>query len=505
MDHILSSVSKRLKGATTSSVESLYSPSHLDLGMLASHSGRILMLGYGSVGQAILPLVLRHIKVDLAKITVLEMGENADLFKERHRDTPIVYIEEEIVEQNMAEILSSLLVAGDFLINVSLNIDGIAIVKWCLDHDVLYIDTSIERWGKEPDETIPEKAERTLYHTHHKMHEMAKAYHNKGAATCVVANGANPGLISHFTKAALLDVANAMELEFVNPKTRKDWARLMQATGTKVIHIAERDTQVIDKPKVKGEFVNTWSCEGFWAEGRAPAELGWGTHETPEPYNGFIHLEGPKNAAYLNQPGVSTLIKSWVPKGGSFNGFLVQHSESITISKYFTVIEDNKAVYRPTVNYAYQPCDAAIVSVHEFRGRELEIQDTKRIVKDEITSGIDELGVLLLGHGKNAWWYGSQLGIGEARSLIPGENATSVQVAASLLATIVWVLRHPNLGYVEPDYIPFRDILKIAIPYLGPMVSVQTDWTPLEDRNILFKRPLDTENAWRFENFRVWS
>ena len=47
---------------------------------------------------------------------------------------------------------------------------------------------------------------------------------------------------------------------------------------------------------------------------------------------------------------------------------------------------------------------------------------------DDITKGIDELGVLLAGHKKNAYWYGSQLSIEEARSLAPYNNATSLQV-----------------------------------------------------------------------------
>ena len=33
----------------------------------------------------------------------------------------------------------------------------------------------------------------------------------------------------------------------------------MKRSGVKVIHIAERDTQIIDIPKEKNEFVNTWS------------------------------------------------------------------------------------------------------------------------------------------------------------------------------------------------------------------------------------------------------
>ena len=51
----------------------------------------------------------------------------------------------------------------------------------------------------------------------------------------------------------------------------------------RAIHIAERDTQVQDVPKKIGEFVNTWSIDGFIGEGCQPAELGWGTHEKELP------------------------------------------------------------------------------------------------------------------------------------------------------------------------------------------------------------------------------
>lgn len=472
----------------------------LQSAILIKHSGRILMIGYGSVGQCILPLVLRHIETNQNLITVLEAHDNSILFKSRHPN--IRYVTQEITEENMHDILSKEVHTGDLIINVSLNIDGIAIVTWCLEHGVMYIDTSIERWKDQPDETIPNLADRTLYHAHAQMLDATAPWKDNGA-TSVITHGANPGLVSHFTKAAVLDIANAMHLDFEDPINQLEWAELMMRTGTKVIHISERDTQVINAPKVMNEFVNTWSCEGFWAEGRAPSELGWGTHEYTIPPNGEAHKSGPCNAVYLKQPGISTLVKSWVPIGGAFNGFVIQHSEAVTISEYFTIKNRNVATYRPTVHYAYQPCDAAVVSVHEFRGCELELQHKKRIAKDEISSGIDELGVLLMGHDLNAWWYGSQLGIDEARRLVPGENATSLQVGASMLGAIVWMLKNPNMGCVLPEELPHVEILDVALPYLGPMVSLQSAWTPMQDRNTLFPQNIHLENPWGFENFLV--
>ena len=128
------------------------------------------------------------------------------------------------------------------------------------------------------------------------------------------------------------------------------------------------------------------------------------------------------------QPGAGTRVRTWTPKAGPFHGFLITHGESISIPDYLTHREGDKVVYRPTVHYAYHPCNDAVLSVHEFAGRNWQLQERKRILKEEIIEGIDELGVLLAGHKKNAYWYGSQLSIDEARKLAPHNTATSLQV-----------------------------------------------------------------------------
>lgn len=474
-------------------------PNNAQYETLAEHHGRILILGFGSVGQPILPLILRHVKCDPAKITVLELGEYHKLFHERFASTGVKYVAERITEKNLSSTLSKYLGPGDFLVNVSLNIDGIEIVRWCLENDVKYIDTSIERWEDQQDEEIPDMEKRTLYYAHSQIRKMAAEF-GPSAATCIVTHGANPGLVSHFTKAALLDIVEAMKLNVATPKTREEWAQLMKQVGVKVIHIAERDTQVLNKPKVMGEFVNTWSCEGMWAEGRAPAELGFGTHEPKLPWNGVEHKEGPRNAIFLTQPGVSKMIKSWVPLGGTYEGFLIQHSEAVTISEYFTTQDGS---FRPTVHYTYQPCNDAIASAHEMKGNQLKMQAIKRIAKDEIISGRDELGVLLMGGPWKSWWYGSQLDIHEARKLVPNESATSLQVAASILGAMVWAIKNPTEGYVEPEALPFEEILKVSFKYLGPMASVQSDWTPIVGNQSIYPRKLDLSEPWAFENFQV--
>jgi homospermidine synthase len=161
-------------------------------------------------------------------------------------------------------------------------------------------------------------------------------------------------------------------------------------------------------------------------------------------------------------------------------------------------------VYRPTVHYAYHPCDDAVLSLHELAGKGWQLQPQRReLDAADIVAGMDELGVLLCGHDRNAYWYGSRLGIDRARALCPGANATRLQAAAGVLGGVVWAMRHPAAGVVDPEDMDFREVLEVATPYLGDMVGAFSDWTPLVGRGALFDEDVDAADPWQFKNVRV--
>ena len=460
--------------------------------------GRILIVGFGSIGQGVLPLILRHIGIKKERITIVT-ADDAGL--DAAREMGVKFIKEPLVRENFRRVLEPLLGRGDFLLNVSVDVSSIALVKYCWERGAMYLDTCIEPWaGGYTDPGVP-AARRTNYALREEALALRKD--NARAPTAVLTHGANPGLVSHFLKQALLNLAADQKLEVADPKTRDDWAQLSRRLGVKVVHIAERDTQVTNVPKRLNEFVNTWSVDGFVSEGQQPAELGWGSHEKNFPRDGKRHDFGCGAAIYLMQPGAATRVRTWTPRAGHFHGFLITHGEAISISDYYTVREGGQVVYRPTAHYAYHPSDSAIVSLHEFAGRNWQLQDSKRILMNEITSGIDELGVLLAGHKKNAYWYGSQLSIEEARKLAPYNNATSLQVTVSVLAGMVWAMENPNAGLVEPDEIDFRRNLEVCLPYLGTVSGAYSEWTPLSDRERLFPEDLDKTDPWQFKNVRV--
>ncbi|MBN1493784.1 MAG: homospermidine synthase [Candidatus Omnitrophica bacterium] len=477
-------------------------------------NGKILIIGCGSVSQCAIPLLLKLVDMPANKITIMDFVDNRSRVKDA-LDKGVTYVIDRVTIDNYAQLLAKYVGAGDLIIDLAWNIGCLAMLQWCRDNKVLYVNTSIEEWDPYKDSLRTDPTKYTLYYRHMLIREMLDKWGDNEGTTAIVDHGANPGLVSHFTKKALIDIAEKIMaeskdrgriLQLEGALQTNNFAKLAQLEGVKVIHISERDTQITDKPKKVNEFVNTWSIEGFFEEGVAPAELGWGTHERIIPHKAFFHKDGPKNQICLSTVGMKTWVRSWVPCG-EITGMVIRHGEAFSISDRLTVWENGEAVYRPTVHYAYCPSDCAINSLHELEMRQFDLQKDQRIMSDEIISGADELGVLLMGHDFKSWWTGSLLTIEETRRLVPHQNATTLQVAISVIAAAIWMMKNPKRGFKLPDDIDHEDILDIAIPFISPLVSRPVDWTPLDNMNLKYaefgsQRP-NTEDVWQFTTFLI--
>jgi homospermidine synthase len=461
--------------------------------------GRLVLVGCGSVGQGTLPLILRHIDMPRSRICIVTGDERGRTEAERYG---IKFSITPLTRENHRAVLEPLIGRGDFLLNLSVDVSSVALIELCCERGAMYLDTCIEPWlGGYTDPSVS-PSHRSNYGLREAVLALRRKHAN-GAPTVIPTHGANPGLISHWVKQALLNLARDIRGETRIPAAREEWARLAMELGVKVIHCAERDTQAAHPRKRRFEFVNTWSVDGFIGEGSQPCELGWGSHEKHFPPDGQEHEFGCKAAIYLTRPGASVFVRSWTPLEGPYHGLLITHGEAISISDYFTVREKGRVVYRPTCHYAYHPCDETVLSVHELAGKGWIPQEQRRILMDEIYEGVDELGALLLGHARGAYWYGSRVSVHEARGLAPYNNATSIQVAAGVLGGVVWAMEHPRAGIIDPEAIDFQRVLEIANPYLGEVVGVYSDWTPLAGRNHPFPEELDASDPWQFKNIRV--
>jgi homospermidine synthase len=475
---------------------------------------RILFVGYGAVAECTLPILFKHLKVPARNVTIMDFEDRAAKLA-RWTAKGVRFVRDRVTRENMGRLLAKHASRGDLIIDLAWNIDACEILQWCHDHGVKYINTSTELWDPYAAGPNQHPTEKTLYWRHMNLRRMISRWSEPGP-TAVIEHGANPGLISHFVKQGLIDIGQSLiadrKVKGRAAETLEELIRTQQFNhlshelGVKVIHCSERDTQITDQPKQVDEFVNTWSIEGFREEGTTTAEMGWGTHEKQLPAHAFQHKQGPRNQICLARMGINTWVRSWVPDYDIL-GMVVRHGEAFTISDKLTVWDGKKAVYRPTMHYAYCPCDEAIASLNEMRGYNYKLNANQRIMNDEITAGSDILGALIMGHAYNSWWIGSDLSIEESRRLVPHQNATTMQVAISVVAASMWMIENPERGVVVPDDMPHEYILGVSRPYLGRFISKSSDWTPLKGRDQTFVRhnkpDLDLRDPWQFKNFLV--
>ena len=462
-------------------------------------NNRLVMLGCGFIGQGLLPLIFRHININPEQISIITADERGKDVADYYG---VSFAVDPLTRENYRDLLDKNLQHGDFFLNLSSDVQSSILIDYCSEHGILYLDTCIDSWlGESTNHNLP-VSRRSLYALREEVLVLKEKWKHT-STTSVLAHGANPGVISHLVKQALLNMARDGGNDIDIPGTREAWAKLAQQLDIKVIHIAERDTQISASRKKPGEFINTWSIDGLVGEGLQPAELGWGSHEKYFPADGARHEYGDQSAIYLNKPGASVRVRTWLPLAGPQIGYLITHNESISLASYLTLGSGEKPDYRPTVHYAYHPCDDTVLSIQELQENNWRLQQNKRPISDDIISGIDELGVLLAGNKRGVYWYGSRLDINEARKLAPFNSATSLQVASGVISGMVWAIRNPNRGIVEAEEMDYEEVLSIAAPYWGKLHGEYRDWNPVDGRNTLFPEDIDENDPWQFKNLRV--
>ena len=183
--------------------------------------GRIQIHGFGSIGKWMLPLILRHIGITPERLTIVTADDSGRAVA---AEFGVKLIRETLTRESYRRILNPLLGRGDFLLNVSVDVSSIALIKLCWEKGAMYLDTCIEPWpGGYTDPTVA-PARRTNY----ALREEALALRpgNARSPTAVVTHGANPGLVSHLVKQALLNIATDTGVEAGSPQSRADWGEL---------------------------------------------------------------------------------------------------------------------------------------------------------------------------------------------------------------------------------------------------------------------------------------
>ena len=164
--------------------------------------GQLVMLGCGSIGQAVLPLILRHLGVTPERITIVTADARG---REEAAQYGIAFHETALTRENYRQVLEPLVGVGDFVLNLSVDVSSTAIVAFCHGRGALYLDTVVEPWGGMYFDRSLTPADRSNYALRESMLQLRREL-GRGP-TAVSAQGANPGLVSQLAKEAALRIA----------------------------------------------------------------------------------------------------------------------------------------------------------------------------------------------------------------------------------------------------------------------------------------------------------
>ena len=452
--------------------------------------GKIVQFGFGAVGKSFYEKVSREIQFNENNYYVITMdkGEFHDYI---NLDGLVSnFIVTEVTKENFSEVFSRYLGAGDLLIDFADTVGTKDICQWCADNNIMYLNTGEADW---PDRwySIFEENLKKL-----KMKNECKNNH-----PIVLQHGNNPGLVSHFVKAA---IAYIVETQYKKDKQLKALVKngkfneVAMKLGVKMIHVNDIDLQQIVGEYDEKVLYSTWCTDTFWFEMLSEATVDIGTHEKVDFESECNLLDFERGFLEFKNLAADKKCRTYYPNG-EFEGYLVPHEETITIAEGLEVVENGKVIYRPTVMFLYSPCEYATkyfnnAKVNEYptpnetKPLDCENENGETIIrgytypknfeivyKEKIASGTEYVGVLLLGDNFKPVWVGNRV---EMPFLYKDkkdsfwQTPTITPVAMSALAAVCWMIKNKDKGgiYFPDDIMDYKFILKIAEKYISKTI-----------------------------------
>lgn len=427
-------------------------------------NNKFIVLGFGSLGPSVVSLLQSNFPNNkVVIITDINTTPQSSRDSIQHLPNVEQVVDISLTHVNYVDVLNRVASTGDFMINLTVDVSCYDLITWCQLYNVLYIDTALYQWADNYDAEPP-----TNWALRQKVLSMTQA----SSTTAIIAHGANPGLVNHFVKSCI----DKLYYNQFGNLNELSWSSKAQAIGLKTIHISEVDTQWSSEIQpAPGDFVNTWSVQGFINEALMPSELTLGSHEKNVP-DIFSAARSDHSARSINA-GIYTRVKGWNPYSGQYLGFMITHNEAISLGQF---LSDNNSGYWPSVYYVYRPTSATIAGLHDWVGNDYSITGDRVLLNEHtITAGKDYLGVLLMGNF-GAVWCGNILSAEHASRTAKFANATTLQVTAPLLAAIEWAIHNPSKGIVEAEDIDHNFIVSRVESIIGTTEYIEVDWELLK-------------------------
>ncbi len=451
---------------------------------MVKFGGKIVQIGFGGVGKSFFEKVNKEIKLDMNNYYVITRDKDEYENYMYLNGVSTNLCADEITKDNFKEVLSRFLGPGDLLLDFSDSINTKEVCKWCMDNKIMYLNTGEAEWSgvwyNILEETLKKKQLKEEF------------FYQNERIPIVLHHGNNPGLVSHFAKAAIEYI---VKTQFKKNKTlisllkENRFKEIARELGIRIIHVNDIDNQKIKEEYTQNKLVNTWSGESFFLELMGEASQSIGTHECVDNKEMYNKIDLKNGYVEYNSLAAETLCKTICPIG-KFEGYLVPHEETITIADSLTIKEGENIVYRPSVMFVYSPCELA---KKYLEGSKLSERDVNKIDEDLVVSGhmypldmevvcknkIDEgteyVGVLLIGDKFEPVWVGNRVELSYLYKDIKSsywQTPTVTPVAMSALSAVCWMIKHKKDGgiYFPDDIKEYKEIIKMAEKYISKTI-----------------------------------
>ena len=457
--------------------------------------GRIVQFGFGAVGKSFYEKISQEIKYNENKYFIITRDEFEFEAYINLGGMVSNFIISEVTKENFRQVFESYLDSGDLLIDFADMVGTKDICDWCAERNIMYINTGEADWPDNWYSIFNENELKNALRDKHNKNERTNKY------PIVLQHGNNPGLVSHFVKAAIEYIVNT---QFPKDKQLKmllknnKFNEAAQTLGIKMIHVNDIDLQEVKDNYNDSLLYSTWCTDSFWFEMLSEATLNIGTHEKIDFENECNFVNYQKGFLEFKKIAADKKCRTYYPDG-VFEGFLVPHEETVTIAKSLEVKEGGQVVYRPTVMFVYSPCTYATnyfinAKVNEYpepdpdkpldcendngttiiRGY-VYPQNFEIVYQEKISSGTEYVGVLLIGDNFEPVWVGNRV---ETSYLYKNkknsywQTPTITPVAMSALAAVCWMLKNKAKGgiYFPDDIMDYKYILHIAEKYISKTI-----------------------------------
>ena len=160
--------------------------------------GRIVQFGFGAVGKSFYEKISKEIRFDENKYFVITMDSyEFDAFVNLG-GLVSNFLVREVTRDNFKEVFGAILQEGDLLIDFADTVGTKDFCIWCADNNIMYLNTGEADW---PDHWYSIFEENELKRGIREAHQKSDSTNQY---PIVLQHGNNPGLVSHFVKAACL-------------------------------------------------------------------------------------------------------------------------------------------------------------------------------------------------------------------------------------------------------------------------------------------------------------